>query len=198
MSKKYYDKLFKEYCISDLTYYKENKIALRWRIEKEVVLGKGQFICGNKTCQEQEHLRTWEVNFAYIEKGEKKNALIKLSKLNLKKKLIDFLIFKILGLCPPCSEKLNYKSKKREIKRQKHTQRKQSDKRRSKSKKSEISEASSSESIPDNKALESTSNSDIEECSGEQEANIWDGKDKAVDSIVREDEFGKYLEDLLL
>ena len=41
MSKKYYDKLFKEYCIGDLSRYKENKIALRWRIEREVVDGKG-------------------------------------------------------------------------------------------------------------------------------------------------------------
>lgn len=80
LAKKYYDKLFKEYCISDLTYYKENKIALRWRIEKEVVLGKGQFICGNRKCEEKEQLRSWEVNFAYTEHGEKKNALIKLSK----------------------------------------------------------------------------------------------------------------------
>lgn len=36
LAKKYYDKLFKEYCISDLSRYKENKVALRWRIEKEV------------------------------------------------------------------------------------------------------------------------------------------------------------------
>lgn len=79
LAKKYYDKLFKEYCISDLSRYKENKVtdkkvlftakpmritssyliwlslgksfwqcyypklqvALRWRIEKEVIEGKG-------------------------------------------------------------------------------------------------------------------------------------------------------------
>ena len=28
MAKKYYDKLFKEYCISDLSRYKENKVGL--------------------------------------------------------------------------------------------------------------------------------------------------------------------------
>ena len=85
MAKKYYDKLFKEYCITDLSRYKENKvdkpmwiilvdwkenqtlllkshghvhvwgtlilcdnfphqIALRWRIEKEVVIGKGMYV----------------------------------------------------------------------------------------------------------------------------------------------------------
>ena len=34
-TKKYYDKLFKEYAICELKYYKEGKIALRWRTEKE-------------------------------------------------------------------------------------------------------------------------------------------------------------------
>lgn len=56
------------------------QIALRWRIEREVVAGKGQFICGNKVCDERSGLKSWEVNFAYLEQGEKKNALIKLSK----------------------------------------------------------------------------------------------------------------------
>jgi protein FRA10AC1 len=34
LAKKYYDKLFKEYCICDLSRYKENKIANRFRIDK--------------------------------------------------------------------------------------------------------------------------------------------------------------------
>lgn len=55
------------------------KIALRWRVEKEVISGKGQFVCGEKRCGEEEGLRTWEVNFAYKEQGEKKNALVKIS-----------------------------------------------------------------------------------------------------------------------
>lgn len=95
LAKKYYEKLFREYCISDLRYYKENKIALRWRIEKEVVDGKGQFICGDKRCAETEGLRSWEVNFGYSEHGEKKSTLIK------------------LRLCPDCSYKLNYKKQKK-------------------------------------------------------------------------------------
>ena len=41
-------------------------------------MGKGQFICGNKKCGEKEGLRTWEVNFAYVEQGGKKNALVKI------------------------------------------------------------------------------------------------------------------------
>ena len=53
---------------------------MRWRIEKEVVDGKGQFICGNKKCQITDFLKTWEVNFGYVEQGEKKNALVKLRK----------------------------------------------------------------------------------------------------------------------
>lgn len=80
LAKKYYDRLYKEYCICDLTYYKEGKVALRWQIEAELINGKGQFICGDKKCNEKEGLKTWEVNFAYVEKGEKKNALVKLSK----------------------------------------------------------------------------------------------------------------------
>lgn len=30
LAKKYYDKLFKEYCIADLSRYKENKVSLPW------------------------------------------------------------------------------------------------------------------------------------------------------------------------
>lgn len=99
MAKKYYSKLFKEYCICDLSRYKENKVALRWRIEQEVVLGKGQFICGNKVCDQKEGLNSWEVNFNYVERGERKNALVK------------------LRLCEKCSKKLNHHSKKRLIKK---------------------------------------------------------------------------------
>lgn len=81
LAKKYYDKLFKEYCICDLSRYKENMIANRFRVEKEVVTGKGQFICGEKACNENNGLRTWEVNFSYVEAGSKKNTLVKLRKL---------------------------------------------------------------------------------------------------------------------
>lgn len=41
----------------------------------------GHFSCGNRKCDEKNGLRSWEVNFAYVEGGEKKNALVKLSKL---------------------------------------------------------------------------------------------------------------------
>jgi protein FRA10AC1 len=41
VAKKYYDKLFKEYALVELKYYKEGRIALRWRTEREVIDGKG-------------------------------------------------------------------------------------------------------------------------------------------------------------
>lgn len=40
VAKKYYARLFKEYAICDLSRYEENKVAMRWRVEKEVILGK--------------------------------------------------------------------------------------------------------------------------------------------------------------
>lgn len=40
----------------------------------------GQFLCGNKRCEKQDGLKSWEVNFAYVEQGEKRNALVKLRK----------------------------------------------------------------------------------------------------------------------
>lgn len=97
LAKKYYDKLYKEYCLADLSRYKENKIAMRWRVENEVISGKGQFVCGNKKCNEDKELKSWEVNFAYMEQQVKKNCLVK------------------LRLCPQCSAKLNYSHTRREI-----------------------------------------------------------------------------------
>ncbi|CAK9140383.1 unnamed protein product [Ilex paraguariensis] len=38
--KRYYDKLFKEYCIADMSQYKSGRVGLRWRTEKEVIAGK--------------------------------------------------------------------------------------------------------------------------------------------------------------
>ena len=36
LAKKYYDKLFKEYCISDLSRYKENKVCFEKIFEKSI------------------------------------------------------------------------------------------------------------------------------------------------------------------
>lgn len=90
---KYYGKLFKEYCIADLSRYKENRIAMRWRVEREVLEGKGHFSCGSLSCTGRLSLTSWEVNFKYLERGEMRAALVK------------------LRLCPKCSKKLNYHRK---------------------------------------------------------------------------------------
>ncbi|TVU24083.1 hypothetical protein EJB05_26479 [Eragrostis curvula] len=66
------------YCIADMTQYKKGKVGLRWRTEKEVISGKGQFICGNRHCDEKHGLGSYEVNFSYVEAGEQKQALVKL------------------------------------------------------------------------------------------------------------------------
>lgn len=50
MAKKYFRKLYKEYCLCDMSGYREGRIGMRWRTEEEVLLGKGQFICGNLSC----------------------------------------------------------------------------------------------------------------------------------------------------
>ena len=89
LAKAYYDKLFKEYAVADLSRYRERKVALRWRTEEEVLVGKGQFVCGNRVCSARESLVSWEVNFAYVESGARKNALVK------------------VRLCSGCSKKLN-------------------------------------------------------------------------------------------
>ncbi|RHZ90297.1 hypothetical protein Glove_1g28 [Diversispora epigaea] len=112
VAKKYYDKLFKEYCIAELKYYKEGKIALRWRIEKEVISGKGQLICASTKCYEKDELKSWEVNFGYIEDGQKKNALVK------------------IRLCPTCSDKLNYKTRYQEAKNEELIDREHKEKER--------------------------------------------------------------------
>lgn len=40
--------------------------------------GKGQFRCGGKHCGQDHHfLSTYEVNFVYMESGERKQTLVK-------------------------------------------------------------------------------------------------------------------------
>jgi protein FRA10AC1 len=87
-AKKYYDKLFKEFCLVDLSKYKDRKVGMRWRLEKEVLSGKGQYICGEINCKIAMDLYTMEVNFAYKEDGTQKQALVKVK------------------LCPDCAKKL--------------------------------------------------------------------------------------------
>ncbi|OAD59882.1 Protein FRA10AC1 like protein [Eufriesea mexicana] len=175
LAKKYYDKLFKEYCIADLTYYKQNKVALRWRTEKEVIIGKGQFECGNKKCKEKEQLKSWEVNFGYIEHGQKKNALIK------------------LRLCPECSIKLNYRSQKREAKKHKTLKRLGTN---SETLSSKASTSTVHIKTEENEVMSNTEES-VEETK-KDESKIW--KEKPIENLekTREEEFEEYLADLLM
>lgn len=91
MSVRYYRKLFREYALADLSRFREGKLGLRWRTEREVVAGKGQFSCGNKRCDVAERLHSYEVLFAYVEHGEKKRCLVK------------------LRVCEQCARKLFFK-----------------------------------------------------------------------------------------
>ncbi|ELU09729.1 hypothetical protein CAPTEDRAFT_127161, partial [Capitella teleta] len=169
LAKKYHDKLFKEYCIADLSRYKENKIAMRWRIEKELVAGKGQFTCGNKKCEETESLKTWEVNFGYLEHGVKKNALVK------------------LRLCPECSIKLNYKNKRKEVtkKKRKTEDKDEKEKKKKKKKGEELGQYN-------DKAEASTSADD------KDGKNLWAGPAPVTEDKSRDEEFEDYFTDMFL
>lgn len=138
--------------------YKENRIGLRWRTEKEVVSGKGQFECGNKKCTAREGLRSYEVNFAYTEAGESKQALVK------------------LRVCPKCSYKLNYGKEKelerelrkesRRKKRRLLKERKKEKRRRSNSKEKRretVNDKLPSSSIEEEDSDDSGSSEDVEE-----------------------------------
>ncbi|GFR99091.1 protein FRA10AC1 homolog [Elysia marginata] len=186
LAKKYWDKLFKEYCIADLSRYKENKIGMRWRIEKEVVDGKGQFTCGNKRCPESEGLRSWEVNFGYMEEGVKKNALVK------------------LRLCPDCSYKLNYHHRRKEVKPKKaakHLKDSSSSSKKKKRRKSEDGDdipSSSSTSDKRRSPPERTSQEAGAEKKTPEDEAIWKQPVKLVEDKSREDEFDDYFADMFL
>ena len=202
LAKTYYDRLFKEYAIADLSRYKENKIALRWRIEKEVIEGKGQFACGNKHCQNRENLESWEVNFAYVEQGTKKNSLVK------------------LRLCPGCSLKLNYHHKRKLWKKEKARKSKKSKEKESKKHrkskhrhKDKLKRTSGEVTSKNDSSSESneSGDSDVEsskkererdpQASGEQSADsgaIWSKPVEAFLEKSKEEEFDDYFKDMLL
>lgn len=184
LARRYYDKLFKEYCIIDLSRYKENKFGMRWRTEKEVVVGKGQFACANKRCEERRKLRTWEVNFSYVEDNEKKNALVK------------------CRLCFECSYKLNYHHKKKEVTRRK----KKAKKKKKKKSKSSSRDDTSSSSDSDDKEQESLSaKKKVEEKRKAEEeklekdaSKLWSGPVEREEEKSRTEVFDEFLEELFL
>lgn len=106
LARRYYDKLFKEYVVCDLAGYRQGNVGFRWRTEAEVVQGKGQFHCGHKPCHSKIGLRSYEVDFKYVEAGERRRALVK------------------ARLCEDCAYKLHYKRLKAEQRRDKRRLRK--------------------------------------------------------------------------
>jgi len=183
LAKKYWQKLYHEYWITDLTFYQTNKIAMRFQTETEVKSGKGQFVCGAKKCQEREKLRTWEVNFAYDEQGRKKNALVK------------------LRLCPECSYKLNYHHKRKEVTKGGKESRKRkrsnsSKKKRKKDKKKRADSSDSSSSSEDEGATVELAKK--EEADEKRASEIWKEPVHLVQEKSREEDFDDFLQDMFL
>lgn len=171
LAQKYYDQLFKEYCLSNLSRYKTGQIALRWRTREEVLAGKGQFTCGNLQCFNSEKLASFEVNFGYIEQGIKKNALVK------------------LRLCEECGHKLNYKRK--HSKKQSVSTVDQSD--QTKQEETLISEQQ-------DETIEVPIEKDEinEKESPERDSSFWSQNGKRDDvELSKEEEFDQYFADLL-
>ena len=103
LARRYYDRLFKEYVICDLTGYRDGRVGFRWRTETEVLNGRGQFSCGHKHCFVRNELKSYEVDFAYVEERQKR-ALVK------------------VRLCQDCAFKLHYRRLKKARKRRKEVQ----------------------------------------------------------------------------
>jgi protein FRA10AC1 len=102
IARKYYNNLYREYAIIDLSRCDEGKIGLRWRTEQEVISGKGVEICASKRCEEVQDVLTFEVPFQYTENGESKLELVK------------------VNLCKDCAKKLRkYKKVKRKLEEEK-------------------------------------------------------------------------------
>jgi hypothetical protein len=78
LAQTYYAKLYREYALADLSKAEIGKLGLRWRTEREVLQGRGQFACGVLGCVAESELQTFEVPFRYKEAGESKLALVKL------------------------------------------------------------------------------------------------------------------------
>jgi len=188
LAKKYWQKLYHEYCITDLTFYRDNKIAMRFQTETEVKSGKGQFICGAKKCLEKEKLRTWEVNFAYDERGQRKNALVK------------------LRLCPDCSYKLNYHHKRKEVTRKKSKRsrkssssgKKKKGKRSKRDKKDRDDSSENSSSSSEDDADSAVQKAKKEEADEKRASDIWKEPVHLVQEKSREEDFDDFLQDMFL
>lgn len=140
---------------------------------------EGQFECGAKKCTEKEGLRSWEVNFAYIEHDEKKNALVK------------------LRLCPECSYKLNYHHRKKEIKAKRKAKRTDDNVAVKRRKSDECTSASTESSNVEMPTAEATDSSEPKNSSAD-DSNVWTKPLPVTEEKSREDEFDEYFEDMFL
>ena len=154
---------------------------MRWQTEKEVKDGKGQFQCGARKCDERDNLRTWEVNFAYQEANERKNALVK------------------VRLCPEDSYRLNYHHKRKDVTKQVRSRKSKKHKKKHRKR----SHSSSSDSDADEKQKQKLMKLKNEEISKEKEleqkaSDIWSEPIQLEQEKSREEDFSEFLEDLFL
>lgn len=183
LAKAYYDRLFKEYAICDLSRYKKNEIALRWRTEKEVLEGKGQFTCGHKHCSELKDLKSWEVNFNYVEHNERKQALVK------------------VRLCADCSAKLNYHHKRKLWKQQRagsNKHKKEKSRKKKKRKHKEDKEEWTEKKRQRTSDSSESDSSEPEKPGGSEASTIWTQSAEAMLEKSKEEEFEEYFKDMLL
>ncbi|GHJ85739.1 hypothetical protein NliqN6_2141 [Naganishia liquefaciens] len=125
LARAYESKLFKEYALIDLKHYKSRHIALRWRTAEEVIDSIGETTCASLRCpyhkptQDQlarlerrgiamPPLQAFELPFAYVEAGEKKQALVKVK------------------VCDKCARKISYKPSNDRRSNEAHTEQGQS------------------------------------------------------------------------
>ncbi|XP_035231947.1 LOW QUALITY PROTEIN: protein FRA10AC1-like [Stegodyphus dumicola] len=168
LAKKYYDRLFREYCLCDLSYYRKQRIGLRWRTENELVIGKGQFFCGSIHCNENDNLNSWEIRFGYVEHGESKSALV------------------TLRLCEKCSYKLNYGYKgKAVLKKKRHAKPEET-------RKEETMDSIDSSIVTENVVKQNTDETEV------KESDVWKQPVTEEIDQSKEDAFEEFLEELLL
>ncbi|KAI9820722.1 MAG: hypothetical protein M1827_005092 [Pycnora praestabilis] len=124
LARKYYDSLFREFALIDLSRWREKQVAMRWRTKAEVLSGKGQFTCASLHCSRGDHiidptlddrqndqgdkLKNFELNFGYLEDDVKKNALVK------------------VHTCRKCAKKLHEAQRKEGEKDRRHRKRRHS------------------------------------------------------------------------
>ncbi|KAG9345975.1 hypothetical protein JZ751_007790 [Albula glossodonta] len=169
----------------------EDEEGMTWpRLSRDIpVHPLCQFSCGNKRCEKQEGLKSWEVNFAYVEQGEKRNALVK------------------LRLCPECSYKLNYHHKRKEVKSKKRRRTDENQEElpsarckesRHKKHKHRRKEHSSPRDSDDSRGSDRDRDESDEDTEGPSEADHWKGPAPSVEEKSREEEFDEYFEDMFL